>query len=33
MTVKRIPWHVFIARLAAISARTPVERVMWWLQE
>lgn len=31
--MRRIPWDVFMQRLAAISARTPVERVMWWLQE
>lgn len=25
--MRRIPWHIFIARLARISARTPVERM------
>lgn len=30
--MRRVPWDVFMLRLARISARTPVERVMWWLE-
>jgi len=31
--MNRVPWPVFLARLAVISARTPVERMICWLDE
>jgi hypothetical protein len=31
--MKRVPWAVFLKRLAAISSRTPVERMASWLDE
>lgn len=31
--MKRVPWNLFFARLAIISARTPVDRMLCWLDE